>query len=55
MEDGEVYFGDMNNIIYNNQYALMGFLVDSIIDIKFEDKVTTIIFRSNSIIIEFVG
>ena len=55
IEDGGVYFGDMNNVICNNQYALMGFLVDSIIDIKFEDKVTTIIFRSNSIIIEFVG
>ena len=55
MEDGAIYFGDMNNVIYNNQYALMGFLVDSIIDIKFEDKVATIVFRSNSIRIKFVG
>ena len=39
----------------NNQYALMGFLINSIVNIKFEDKVVIIIFRSNSIVIEFVG
>jgi hypothetical protein len=55
MEDGGVYFGDMNDVIFNNQYALMGFLINSIVNIKFEDKVTTIMFRSNSIAIEFVG
>ena len=55
VEDGEVYFRDVEEIIFDNQYALMGFLIDSIVDIKFEDKVVTIIFRSNSIIIEFVG
>lgn len=55
MEDGGVYFGDIEEIIFNNQYTLMGFLVDSIVNIKFEDKVVIIIFKSNSIVIEFVG
>ena len=55
MEEGEIYFGDMNNVIFNNQYSLMGFIVDSIIDIKSEDNIATIIFKSNSIKIEFVG
>ena len=55
MKEGEIYFGDMNDVIYNNQYALMGFLVDSIVNIEFKDKLVTIIFKSNSIKIEFVG
>lgn len=54
MEDGGVYFGDVEEIIYNNQYVLMGFLVDSIVDIIFEDKIITIVFKSNSIKIELV-
>lgn len=54
MEDGEVYFGDLEVIIFNNQYALMGFLIDSIVDIIFENKVVTIIFRLNNIKIELV-
>lgn len=55
LEDGEVYFGDMNNIIFNNHYALVGFLIDSVIDIVFRDKLIKIIFQSSSIDIELVN
>ena len=54
VEDGEIYFWDKEDVIFNNQYALVGFLIDSIIDIIFEDKFIAIIFRSNSIKIELV-
>lgn len=53
-ENGGVYFGDIENVISDNQYSLMGFLIDSIINIIFEDKCITIAFRSNSIKIELV-
>ena len=55
VEDGEVYFGDVEEIIFDNQYALMGFLVDSIIDIVFSDKIIEIMFDSNNIKIELIG
>ena len=55
MEDGGVYFGDVEEIIFNNQYDLMGFLIDSIIDIVFSDKIIEIMFDSNNIKIELIG
>ncbi len=50
----EVYFGDIEDIIYDNQYALMGFLVESIVDIIIDDNIIDIIFKSNNIKIELI-
>lgn len=55
VEDGEMYFWDKEDVIFNNQYALVGFLIDSIVDIIFEDKGVDIIFKSNSIKIEILN
>ena len=53
-EAGGVYCGDGEEVIYDNGYALMGFLVDFVIDIIIEDKIIEIIFENNIIIIELI-
>ena len=53
-EDGGVYFGDIENIIFDNQYALMGFLVESVKDVTVTDKLIDIVFEFNSIKIELL-
>lgn len=54
-EDGGVYFGDTEDIILSNQYALIGFLVSSVKDIIFVDNVINIIFETNTIKIELIA
>jgi len=54
LEDGEINFGDDKDVIYHEQYALMGFMVNTIEDIIFEDGVVNIMFEFNSIKIELL-
>ena len=53
-EDGGVYFGDDEEVIRDNRYALMGIVVDSVIHIIIEDKLIEIVFENNSIKIELI-
>lgn len=48
-EDGGVYFGDLEEKIITYQYALTGFLVDSVVDIVIQDENIEILFNTNSI------
>ena len=55
VQDGGVYFGDDEEVILNNGYALVGFVVDSVgLIIIIEDKLIEIIFETNSIRIELI-
>lgn len=53
-ENGGVYFGDDEEVIRDNGYALMGIVVDSVIHIIIEDKLIEIIFENNIIKIELI-
>ena len=53
-ENGEIYFGDLEEKIIASGYALMGFLVSSVKDIIIECNVIEIFFEINSIKIEFL-
>lgn len=55
IEDGEIYFADIDEKIQSNRYSMMGFLIKSIKDIIFEKDLITILFSSQSIIIETIG
>jgi len=54
LEDGEIYFKDIEDKIYENEYTIMGFLVESIKEILLEKEIILILFETHSIKIELI-
>lgn len=54
IEDGEVYFGDIEGKILTEQYALGGFLACSVKDIMLNDNIIDILFNTNAINIKLI-
>ena len=55
IEDGEVYFSDLKNDIRMKQLSLIGFLVESVKDIVFDEYFIQIMFDQSSIKIELIA